>query len=127
MITQDINLTQRQSEVFYLLAHGFNAHVISEILGISLGTVTNCIRSVKDNLMTTSIHHTVSLLIASGYMPVTMPSLSVMSLLLQKLQQYNPDFSQPYYSSSPSNTSNNIRLQHLLYDDDDDDDEDDED
>ncbi len=122
MITQKIELTQRQSEVFYLLAHGFNSHVVAEVLGISLGTVTNSIRSVKDKLMTTSIHHTVSLLIASGYMQVTIPSLSVMSLLLQKLQEHNPDFSQPYYSSAPPSA---LYLQQLL--DEDEHDEDDED
>ena len=85
MITENIELTQRQSEVFYLLAHGFNTDLIAEVLGISVGTVTNAISSVKKRLMTTSIHHTVSLLIASDYFSVTILSLSVMSVLLNKV------------------------------------------
>lgn len=86
MITQDIELTQRQSEIFYLLAHGFDSNLIAEVFGISLGTVTNAISSVKKRLMTTSIHHTISLLIASDYFSVTVLSLSVMSVLLDKVR-----------------------------------------
>lgn len=85
MITENIELTQRQSEIFYLLAHGFNSELVAKVLGISLGTVTNSISSVKKKLMTTSIHHTTSLLIVSGYISVSMLSLNVMSALVDKI------------------------------------------